>query len=203
MDNKKSSSMRQKPSHPSIISSVLFWLFNLLLLSLLSWFFLEAWFCMKVIFSRDCSTIQLIVNYNMTIIKNQTPSVLINQFNNILSLINAYPGAHIIEIMLAVTEITLTRLFIFIEWAPFILAVMYVLVVDGLVLRDIRKFQGARESTFLFHRLKPLARLSFFTLFFVYMVIPFDIPSTVFVVPMVMLSGIFTTFTIKRFKKYL
>jgi hypothetical protein len=78
-----------------------------------------------------------------------------------------------------------------------------VLMIDGLVLRDKRKFQGARESTFIFHRLKPLAKISFFSLFFIYMVIPYSVLPGVFLVPMVMLSSLFTMLAIKSFKKYL
>jgi energy-coupling factor transporter transmembrane protein EcfT len=78
-----------------------------------------------------------------------------------------------------------------------------VLMIDGLALRDKRKFQGARESTFLFHRLKPLAKLSFFSLFIIYMVMPYGISPSVFLIPMVALSSLFTMLSIKSFKKYL
>jgi energy-coupling factor transporter transmembrane protein EcfT len=55
----------------------------------------------------------------------------------------------------------------------------------------------------LFHRLKPLAKLSFFSLFIIYMVMPYGISPSVFLIPMVALSSLFTMLSIKSFKKYL
>ena len=42
-------------------------------------------------------------------------------------------------------------------------------LVDGLVQRDIRKFQGARESTLLFHRIKRCGAAIFFLPLFAYL----------------------------------
>jgi hypothetical protein len=200
MEHKKSTSRQSKPSQPSVIRSFLFLIINLLLLSLLSWFLLEAWFCKRIIFNQDCSIIQQIINHNLAITENHHVSII---NNSLQALIAKHTGVHVIDIMLSVVEITITRMSVFIEWIPFMIAIMCVLIIDGLALRDIRKFQGARESTFLFHRLQPLAKLSFFTLFFVYMVIPFDSSPTVFILSMILLSGLFTTLAIKTFKKYL
>ena len=45
---------------------------------------------------------------------------------------------------------------------------LFVLIVDGLGQRDIRKFQGARESAFIFHRIKPLTATLFYAAFLAY-----------------------------------
>jgi integrating conjugative element membrane protein (TIGR03747 family) len=112
-------------------------------------------------------------------------------------------GESIIETFIEIAVIILIRLCLFVAFIPFMFVIIFVLIIDGLAQRDKRKFQGARESTFLFHRLKPLAKLSFFFLFFIYMVFPYMVMPELFLMPMVILSSLFMMLTIKSFKKYL
>jgi hypothetical protein len=212
MEKKQTTQPQSKTCHPTILGTLFFTLFNLIFLSILSWILLEIWFSVKIILNSDdiYNTIQQILNNNHIIMDhNHTEDVdtALNIFHNIKNTIHAlcgsYIGENIIRVFLDVTEITLTRSCLFIQFTPFMIVFLCVLMIDGLVLRDKRKFQGARESTFIFHRLKPLAKISFFSLFFIYMVIPYSVLPGVFLVPMVMLSSLFTMLAIKSFKKYL
>jgi hypothetical protein len=212
MEKKQTTQPQSKTRHPTILGTLFFTLFNLIFLSILSWILLEIWFSVKIILNSDdiYNTIQQILNNNHIIMDhNHTEDVdtALNIFHNIKNTIHAlcdsYIGENIIRVFLDVTEITLTRGCLFIQFTPFMIVFLCVLMIDGLVLRDKRKFQGARESTFIFHRLKPLAKISFFSLFFIYMVIPYSVLPGVFLVPMVMLSSLFTMLAIKSFKKYL
>jgi len=77
-----------------------------------------------------------------------------------------------------------------------------IMIIDGLVQRDIRKFKGERESTLYFHKLKPLAPFSFYFIYFIYLCLPYPYSPVVFLLPMVGLTSMFIMLTIKHFKKY-
>jgi hypothetical protein len=202
---------KSKPGHPTLLGTLVFTVFNLIILSIVSWMCLEVWFLIKIIFldtGSDNDLMRVILENNLHIIQNENiVSVLFSKFNYFKSAINAslsgYVDRNIIDVFLITTEIVCARIVIFIEWLPFMILMLGVLTIDGLVLRDKRKFQGARESTFVFHRLKPLATASFYSLFFIYMVIPYSISPFLFLFAMVTLSGWFIARSIKNFKKYL
>jgi len=79
----------------------------------------------------------------------------------------------------------------------------FIFFADGLIQRDIRKFQGARESTLFFHRIKPLSIFFIYTIFFIYMATPLPLPPELTLIPMILLSGLSTMLTIRTYKKYL
>jgi hypothetical protein len=213
MERKHSNQSHPKTGNPTILGTVLFTVFHLILLSILSWFLLEAWITVKIFISdiRNTSlTIQHIVSNNVHIIMHYHPQQgdsalkLFHSLNyDIYSLLHGYINSDIIEIFIGAIEVSVTRLLLFIEFIPFMIAILSVSIIDGLVQRDIRKFQGSRESTLLFHRLKPLAKISLLTLFFIYMLLPYEIPPEFYLIPMAASSSLFTLLTIKNFKKYL
>jgi integrating conjugative element membrane protein (TIGR03747 family) len=94
------------------------------------------------------------------------------------------------------------RLFIFILSFPLWLSVLFVMIVDGLVQRDIRKFQAARESTFLFHRLKLLTENLFYSFFLIYMSMPIAIQPEALLLPTVIIVSVLFKLSIKYYKKY-
>lgn len=112
-------------------------------------------------------------------------------------------NTNLVKIFIDVSQLSLARIRIFIKFIPFLLVILSIFIIDGLVLRDKRKFQGARESTFIFHRIKPLAKFSFILLYFIYMVLPYPVMPSLFLLPMALLTGLFATLTIRSFKKYL
>lgn len=107
------------------------------------------------------------------------------------------------RMLLSTLEITLTRLVIFMMSLPFFFTLLFVFIVDGLGQRDIRKFQGSRESTFFFHWIKPVTGKIFFILFFIYMSIPITISPTIIMMPMIVISSLMMMLSIKSYKKYL
>ena len=209
MENKKekssSPSSRSKKSHPTVLGSLFFAIFNLILLSLLAWVLLVGWFCIQAAISNSesvAATVKKITAHQFSYHPDLTYGVL-HVSQNIKDTGISYIDENVANIIIGTIEIILTRAYLFIVSIPFMGAILFVLITDGLAQRDIRKFQGARESTFFFHRLKPLAGTSFFFLFFLYMAIPLAIPPEVFLIPIVVLSGVFTMLVIKSFKKYI
>jgi integrating conjugative element membrane protein (TIGR03747 family) len=94
------------------------------------------------------------------------------------------------------------RLIIFIVSLPLWATVLFVMIVDGLVQRDIRKFQAARESTFLFHRLGLLIRHVFYGFFLLYMSLPWQVQSKTFILIMLLTVSVLMMLMVKHYKKY-
>jgi integrating conjugative element membrane protein (TIGR03747 family) len=95
------------------------------------------------------------------------------------------------------------RLFIFLLSLPLFLLGMGLGCVDGLVQRDIRKFQAARESTYVFHRIKRTWKPCFFISLFLYFVWPFFVPPLWFLMPMALALGFMVQLSVRSFKKYM
>jgi hypothetical protein len=208
-DKKSQSPSPARKNHPSIFGSIIFTVLNLILLSLLSWVLLVGWFSIQSMLTNTgnvAGEIKNILNNLIAIISHYYPYVVRNllpDFQSIKALGVHYLGESVATILVGSVEIIVIRFSLFIAFVPLIGLVQFVLVIDGLVQRDKRKFQGARESTFLFHRLRPLVGFSISILFFIYMAIPRACIPDVFLVPMAMLSGLLAMFAIKSFKKYL
>jgi integrating conjugative element membrane protein (TIGR03747 family) len=101
-----------------------------------------------------------------------------------------------------ITEIIIERLILFIMNIPLLACFVFVFLVDGLGQRDIRKFSGARESTFFFHRIKPITGKLFYLLVFIFMSSPYVITPVILFLPMAVLLGFIMMLTVKSFKKY-
>jgi integrating conjugative element membrane protein (TIGR03747 family) len=95
-----------------------------------------------------------------------------------------------------------TRLFIFFLSGPFVLLCVFLGLVDGLVQRDIRKFQAARESTYLFHRIKKMWKPFFFVPLFFYFACPLVVSFLWFLLPMVIGLSVLIKISLQSFKKY-
>lgn len=76
-------------------------------------------------------------------------------------------------------------------------------VVDGLVAREIRRYQNDRESSLLFHHAKRLSRISLWLGVTVFMLLPIDVSPTWILVPMSMGVSFGVYMTLKHYKKYL
>ncbi len=114
------------------------------------------------------------------------------------------PFTMTIVTMLADTlEVVTDRLWIFILSIPLWASLLFVMTVDGLGQRDIRKFQAARESTFLFHRLKLLTSHVFYGFFLFFMSTPWVIEPSILLLPMILTVSILLMLSIKYYKKYL
>jgi integrating conjugative element membrane protein (TIGR03747 family) len=95
-----------------------------------------------------------------------------------------------------------TRVFIFFLSLPLFLLFVGLGLVDGLVQRDVRKFQAARESTYLFHRIKRTWKRCFFVPLFLYFAWPLVTNPVLFLMPMAIGLGVLVQLGLQSFKKY-
>jgi len=108
----------------------------------------------------------------------------------------------IINVLFVPAEIVMGRLCIFVINLPFLISVLLIALIDGLGQRDIRKYQGARESAFFFHRIKPMTGKLFFLGFLVYMSWPWVISPLSFLIPITLIFSGMVIYLVKNFKKY-
>ena len=172
----KSSSVNARPLHPSILRTCIFTLVNLFLLWLLA---LCCLFVMMLIMN---------VLHSHSSIFEAVKNILFNLWH---------------AIFVSVINISLTKLSIVLRWIPLLILSITLSLIDGLVQRDIRKFQGARESSFIFHRVKYLFSMCFYFPLFFYFVYPVDIDEQWFLLPMLIALSLLTYLSAKHFKKYL
>lgn len=106
------------------------------------------------------------------------------------------------QILTGTTLIILQRTLIFLLAIPLFLLCFGLGIIDGLVQRDIRKFQGARESTLLFHEIKRSLGWVFFIPLLVYFSLPWPVSPVWFLVPIAITVGVLTELSVRSFKKY-
>lgn len=217
MRENRSNSPRK--SHSGLLNVAVFGGLKVFVIHLAASLFLLAWFLCKVVQSSQQVVLKNandIVLTNLHLIEasqssfrntcladfinsQQIAAVFINQVNII--------GSSIIQeslqLIVVVIEIVLSRLFIFLMAMPLWMLVLLIGLTDGLVKRDIRKFQGARESTLTFHRAKRFLGVCFFIPLFVYLACPWVVSPIWFLGTQIMLLGLMTAITITHFKKYL
>jgi len=114
-----------------------------------------------------------------------------------------HPIAEFVIAMMQVTQVFSVRLAILTLAMPIFLLFSLVALVDGLVQRDLRRWGGGRESSFVYHYAKkaalPLVLLSWVT----YLALPFSLHPTFVVLPFATLFALTVAVTASTFKKYL
>jgi integrating conjugative element membrane protein (TIGR03747 family) len=105
--------------------------------------------------------------------------------------------------MMQVTQVFSVRLAILTLAMPIFLLFSLVALVDGLVQRDLRRWGGGRESSFVYHYAKkaalPLVVLTWVT----YLALPFSLHPTFVILPFATLFALTVAVTASTFKKYL
>jgi integrating conjugative element membrane protein (TIGR03747 family) len=138
--------------------------------------------------------------------KIQEVKRLVEQKSPPLNRVTTQTGEHVFyplcQVFMEVGIVTSMRLFIFILALPLFLLCVGLGCIDGLVQRDIRKFQGARESTYLFHRIKMTWKSLFFVPIFLYFVCPLVIHPLWFFLPLAVTLGLMMQIGLRSFKKY-
>ena len=219
MSQVATSPKQHKQKQPGLFSSSIFMLFKMALISLLSWFALLVYFTTACfIKGPELALVQAqsIVTLNTDLIMQSRSSLakriaeyFYNCHEKLLNVINQYnifklsflqTASHIV---LSVTDIILSRLFIFLLAVPLLALILLISATDGLVKRDIRKFQGARESAFAFHRTKHLLQVCFFLPFFIYLGFPFAMTPIPILAIQALLLGTVVWLATTYFKKYL
>jgi len=113
------------------------------------------------------------------------------------------PITEFVIAMMQVTQVFSVRLAILTLAMPIFVLFSLVALVDGLVQRDLRRWGGGRESSFVYHYAKkaalPLVVLSWVT----YLALPFSLHPTFVVLPFATLFALTVAVTASTFKKYL
>lgn len=102
-----------------------------------------------------------------------------------------------------ITQLTGARLGVVLLAIPAFATLGFMGAVDGLVRRDLRRFSGGQESSFMYHHLKKAIRPMFSIPVFLYLISPWSVHPTVLFVPFAVLFGYFMQRTLSKFKKYL
>lgn len=108
----------------------------------------------------------------------------------------------ILPLLSGAVAVVVTRLWILITAFPLFLLSLSVGLIDGLVQRDIRKFQGKRESALLFHRIKRGGAAIFFLPLLAYLAWLSPVSSLWFLAPMAISIGLWLALSLRFFKKY-
>ncbi len=108
-----------------------------------------------------------------------------------------------IEAARNIGHLYLIRLTVLCLAAPLFILLVWVGVVDGLVQRDLRRWGGGRESSFVYHYAKRsnLAVVAFAAV--VYLAMPFSVHPAIVLTPFAMACAASASLTASRFKKYL
>jgi hypothetical protein len=196
----QASAKSQKPKPPGLLSGLIFLCFKTLLVSMMAWFvLLILFFCGFLFLGKETTLLhaQYIVSLNNNFIGHRF--AWLEWLSNIK--INFLTQEY--ELFIAVTEIIITRFFIFLLAMPLFVLFLTIFMTDGLVAREIRKFRGARESTLIFHRAKLCMSFSFFVPLFIFLSLPVFISPMLFLIIQSLMLSISAHFAVKFFKKYL
>lgn len=102
-----------------------------------------------------------------------------------------------------VTQVFSVRLAILMLSTPVFLLFSLVALVDGLVRRDLRRWGGGRESSFVYHYAKKASMPLLVLTWVVYLSLPFSLHPTFVILPFATLFALAVAVTASTFKKYL
>ncbi|WP_018995388.1 TIGR03747 family integrating conjugative element membrane protein [Thioalkalivibrio sp. ALJ2] len=104
---------------------------------------------------------------------------------------------------MAITQVFALRLGVLTLAMPVFVLFALVALVDGLVQRDLRRWGGGRESSFVYHHAKRLMAPSIAMAWVVYLALPFSVHPNWVILPFALLNAITIAITASSFKKYL
>ena len=113
------------------------------------------------------------------------------------------PIAEFVMAAMQVTQLFSVRLAILTLAMPVFLLFSLVALVDGLVQRDLRRWGGGRESSFVYHYAKKATLPLVLITWVVYLALPFSLHSTFVVLPFAVFFALSVAVTASTFKKYL
>ena len=102
-----------------------------------------------------------------------------------------------------VTQVFSVRLAILTLATPVFMLFSLVALVDGFVKRDLRRWGGGRESSFVYHWAKRSALPLLVLSWVIYLALPFSLHPTFIVLPFAVLFALSVAVTASTFKKYL
>jgi len=113
------------------------------------------------------------------------------------------PTSKFVIAMMQVTQLFAVRLAILTLAMPIFLLFSLVALVDGLVQRDLRRWGGGRESSFVYHYAKKAALPLVVLTWVIYLALPFSLHPSWVIVPFATLFALTVAVTASTFKKYL
>ena len=113
------------------------------------------------------------------------------------------PTAEFVIAMMQVTQLFSVRLAILTLAMPIFLLFSLVALVDGLVQRDLRRWGGGRESSFVYHYAKKAALPLVVITWVVYLALPISLHPSFIVLPFAAMFALSVAVTASTFKKYL
>ncbi len=113
------------------------------------------------------------------------------------------PLARFILAALQITQVFALRLAILLLATPVFLLFGVMALVDGLVRRDLRRWGGGRESSFIYHWSKRSALPLLVTAWVIYLALPFSLHPSWVILPFATLFALSIAITANAFKKYL
>lgn len=119
-------------------------------------------------------------------------------FANLVHITNDYIIASI-----TITQLFGVRLAIALLSMPAFLLIGLAALIDGLAHRDIRRFTGASESSFIYHKVKPWIKPAFIGAWFIYLGLPVAMHPNFIFIPASVLFGLTIYITSTMFKKTL
>lgn len=102
-----------------------------------------------------------------------------------------------------ITQVFAIRLAIMILAIPAFLIVAAIASVEGLVSRDIRKWELGREHSALYHYAKRIVPFLFIAPWVIYLAIPYSVHPNAIILPFIILFGIAIGMVTYLFKKYI
>ncbi len=113
------------------------------------------------------------------------------------------PISEFVIAMMQVTQLFAVRLAILTLAMPIFLLFSLVALVDGLVQRDLRRWGGGRESSFVYHYAKKASLPLVVLAWVIYLSLPFSLHPSIVVIPFATLFALTVAVTASTFKKYL
>tara|TARA_R110000772_G_scaffold243220_1_gene356002 strand:- start:2969 stop:3703 length:735 start_codon:yes stop_codon:yes gene_type:complete len=113
------------------------------------------------------------------------------------------PLAQYILAALQITQVFALRVAILLLATPVFLLFGVMALVDGLVRRDLRRWGGGRESSFIYHWSKRSALPLLVTAWVIYLALPFSLHPSWVILPFATLFALSIAITASAFKKYL
>jgi integrating conjugative element membrane protein (TIGR03747 family) len=113
------------------------------------------------------------------------------------------PIADFVVAAMQITQVFSVRLAILTLATPVFLLFTLVALVDGFVQRDLRRWGGGRESSFVYHWAKRSALPLLILSWVVYLALPFSLHPTFVILPFATLFALSVVVTASSFKKYL
>ena len=113
------------------------------------------------------------------------------------------PVADFVLAGMQITQVFAVRLAVLTLATPVFGLFTLVALVDGLVRRDLRRWGGGRESSFVYHYAKKAALPLVVTAWVLYLALPVSLHPSWIILPFALVFGFAVTITASTFKKYL